>query len=245
MEKEVLRVEDLNAGYGELHILFDVNAKVYDKQITTVVGPNGSGKSTFLKTIFGLSTIYSGKITYCGEEITRTPPHEKTKLGIAYLPQTDNIFVNLSVEENLKIAGYTLEKDEVEERISLALEVFPELKKHMKRKAGHLSGGERQFLAIATALVRKARLLMLDEPTAQLSPKFAETIFSKIVELRERFGLTILLVEQNVKRALEISDRAYMLISGRVIFEGTAKDLLRHEKFEKYCMGVGVEAEVA
>ncbi len=243
MEKEVLKVENLNAGYGELHILFDVNAKVYDGHITTVVGPNGSGKSTFLKTIFGLSTIYSGKITYYGEEITKTPPHEKTRLGIAYLPQTDNVFVNLSVEENLKIAGYTLEKEEVEERIGLALEVFPELKKHMKRKAGHLSGGERQFLAIATALVRKAKLLMLDEPTAQLSPKFAETIFSKIIELRERFGLTILLVEQNVKRALEISDRAYMLISGRVIFEGTAKDLLTHEKFEKYCMGVGVEAE--
>ncbi len=240
--KEVLRVENVNAGYGELHILFDVNARVYEGHITTVVGPNGSGKSTFLKTIFGLSTIYSGSIRYNGEDITSLPPHEKTKLGIAYLPQTDNVFVNLSVEENLKIAGYTLESDEVDERIALALEVFPELKKHLKRKAGHLSGGERQFLAIATALVRKSKLLMLDEPTAQLSPKFAETIFTKVQELRKKFGLTILLVEQNVKRALEISDRAYMLISGRVIFEGSARDLLSHEKFEKYCMGIGVEA---
>ncbi len=237
--KEILKVENVNAGYGKLHILFDVSAKVYDNQITTIVGPNGSGKSTFLKTIFGLSTIYSGKILYDEKDVTNVPPHEKTKLGIAYLPQTDNVFVNLSVEENLKIAGYTLDKDEVEERIKIALEVFPELKKHMKRKAGHLSGGERQFLAIATALVRKSKLLMLDEPTAQLSPKFAETIFSKIIELRKKFGLTILLVEQNVKKALEISDRAYMLIGGKVIFEGSAKDLLSHEKFEKYCIGLG------
>ncbi len=237
--KEILKVENVNAGYGKLHILFDVSAKVYDNQITTIVGPNGSGKSTFLKTIFGLSTIYSGKILYDEKDVTNVPPHEKTKLGIAYLPQTDNVFVNLSVEENLKIAGYTLDKDEVEERIKIALEVFPELKKHMKRKAGHLSGGERQFLAIATALVRKSKLLMLDEPTAQLSPKFAETIFSKIIELRKKFGLTILLVEQNVKKALEISDRAYMLIGGKVIFEGSAEDLLNHEKFEKYCIGLG------
>ncbi len=237
--KEILKVENVNAGYGKLHILFDVSAKVYDNQITTIVGPNGSGKSTFLKTIFGLSTIYSGKVLYDEKDVTNVPPHEKTKLGIAYLPQTDNVFVNLSVEENLKIAGYTLDKDEVEERIKIALEVFPELKKHMKRKAGHLSGGERQFLAIATALVRKSKLLMLDEPTAQLSPKFAETIFSKIIELRKKFGLTILLVEQNIKKALEISDRAYMLIGGKVIFEGSAKDLLSHEKFEKYCIGLG------
>ncbi len=239
--EEVLKVENVNAGYGKLHILFDVNAKIYDNQITTIVGPNGSGKSTFLKTIFGLSTIYSGKITYYGKEVTNTPPHEKTKLGIAYLPQTDNVFVNLSVEENLRIAGYTLSNEETNERIKIALKVFPELKKHLKRKAGHLSGGERQFLAIATALVRKSKLLMLDEPTAQLSPKFAETIFSKIIELKKEFGLTILLVEQNIKRALEISDRAYMLIGGKVVYEGSSEDLLSHEKFEKYCLGIGVE----
>ncbi|RUM33821.1 MAG: ABC transporter ATP-binding protein [Archaeoglobus sp.] len=240
--KEALKIEKLNAGYGKLHILFDVNAKVYDGQITTVVGPNGSGKSTLLKTVFGLSSIYSGSIVYEGKDITKIPPHEKTKLGIAYLPQTDSVFVNLSVEENLMIAGYTLEKDEAQERINMALDFFPELKKHLKRKAGRLSGGERQFLGIATVLVRKARFLMLDEPTAQLSPKFAESIFSKIQELNNKFGLTVLLVEQNAKRALEISDRAYMLVGGRVVFEGLARDLLHHEKFEKYCMGIGVES---
>lgn len=234
----MLRTEKLNAGYKELHILFDVNADIRRKDITTVVGPNGSGKSTFLKAVFGLATIHSGKVIYKDQDITRVPPHERTKMGIAYLPQTDNVFTNLTVEENLKIAGYTLEKDELKDRIDLALDVFPELTKYMKRKAGTLSGGERQFLAIATALVRKSEILMLDEPTAQLSPKFAEIIFSKILELRDRLGLTILLVEQNVKRALEISDRAYMLISGRVVFEGKASDLLEHEKFEQYCIGL-------
>jgi len=234
----VLRTEKLNAGYKELHILFDVDATIDEKTITTVVGPNGSGKSTFLKSIFGLSTVYSGKVIYKGEDITRIPPHERTKKGMAYLPQVDNVFANLTVEENLKIAGYTLEKDELKDRIDLALDVFPELNKYLKKRAGALSGGERQFLGIATALVRKAELLMLDEPTAQLSPKLAKHIFDKIVELRDDLGLTILLVEQNVTGALEISDNAYLLVSGRVAFKGTASELLEHEKFEELCMGM-------
>ncbi len=169
----MLHTEKLNAGYRELHILFDVDVEISEGSITTVVGPNGSGKSTLLKSIFGLATIHSGKVFLNGTEITRIPPHTKTELGIAYLPQTDNVFANLTVEENLKIAAYTLEKEEVKDRIALALDAFPELQNFMRRKAGTLSGGERQMLAMATALVRKANVLMLDEPTAQLSPKFA------------------------------------------------------------------------
>ena len=234
----MIRIENLNAGYKELQILFDINAKIERRKITTVVGPNGSGKSTLLKAIFGLATIYSGNVIFKEKDITKIPPHEKTKIGLAYLPQTNNVFTNLTVEENLKIAGYTVDKEELKSRIDLALDVFPELEKCMKKKAGTLSGGQRQFLAIATALVRNAELLMLDEPTAQLSPKYAEILFSKIVELRERLGLTILLVEQNIKKALEISDKAYMLISGRVVFEGQANELLEHEKFKQYCVGL-------
>jgi len=221
-----------------LHILFDINANIKSKEITTIVGPNGSGKSTFLKAIFGLATIHSGNVFFNGKDITKVPPHDKTRLGIAYLPQVDNIFVNLTVEENLKIAAYTLDKSEIKDRISIALDAFPELERFMKRKAGTLSGGERQFLAIATALVRKANILMLDEPTAQLSPKFAELIFQRILDLRDKYKLTIILVEQNVQKALEISDDAYVLVSGRVAFKGRASDLLEHEKFEKLCIGV-------
>jgi len=234
----VLRTVKLNAGYKELHILFDVDAEIGKNKITAVVGPNGSGKSTLLKSIFGLATIHSGQVFFNGGEITKYPPHTRTKLGIAYLSQTDNVFANLTVEENLKIAAYTINRDEVKSRINTALDAFPELERFMKRKAGTLSGGERQMLAMATALVRKANVLMLDEPTAQLAPKFAELIFERILNLRDTLNLTILLVEQNVQRALEISDEAYLLVSGRVAFNGKADELLEHEKFEKLCMGI-------
>ena len=234
----MLRTENLNAGYKELHVLFDVNTTFEDNKITAIVGPNGSGKSTLLKSIFGLATIHSGKVIFGEKDITNVPPHDKTKLGIAYLPQVDNVFTNLTVEENLKIAGYTVEEDEFENRFETALEVFPTLKNYLKKRAGTLSGGERQFLAISTALIRKAKILMLDEPTAQLAPKFAEEIFEKIIELRDKFKLTLILVEQNIKRALEISDRAYFLISGRIVFSGSADELLQHEKFADFCLGI-------
>ncbi len=234
----MLKAENLSAGYKELHILFDVNVRVRKGRITTIAGPNGSGKSTFLKSLFGLTTIYSGRVVYKDRDITPIPPHDRTKMGIAYLPQVENVFTNLTVEENLKIAGYTLDNGEYEDRKELALSMFPELERRLRQKAGTLSGGERQFLAIATALIRKAELLMLDEPTAMLSPKFAASIFQKIQELKDELGLTILLVEQNVKKALEISDDAYMLASGRVVFEGKAEELLEHEKFGEFCIGV-------
>ncbi len=235
----MLKVENLSAGYGELRILFDVNAALESGKITVIAGPNGSGKSTFLKAIFGSATIHSGRVLYRGRDITHLQPHEKTRMGIAYLPQVDNIFIDLTVEENLKMAGYLLEDGEYIKRRNLALELFPDLKDRLKQNAGTLSGGERQFLALASALIRRADLLMLDEPSAMLSPKLASTIFNKILELK-KFGLTILIVEQNVKKALEISDNAYMLINGRVVFQGTSKQLLEHEKFERFCIGAKI-----
>ena len=234
----MLRVEDLCAGYGELHILFNIDAVIREGKITTIAGPNGSGKSTLLKSLFGLATIHSGRVFFKGRDITFTPPHERTRLGIAYLPQVEKVFTNLTVEENLKMAGYTLDNGEYRERKEVALDVFPELRDRLGQRAGTLSGGERQFLGIATALIRKADLLMLDEPSAMLSPKLTGVIFAKIQELRERFGLTILLVEQNVRRALEVSDNAYMLMSGRIVFSGAARELLEHEKFERFCIGI-------
>ena len=219
-------------------ILKDFTARILQKDTIAIVGPNGSGKSTFLKTLFGLTKIYSGEIIFKDKNIAKVPPHIKARMKIAYLPQTNNVFANLTVEENLKIAGYVLDKDKVKERIEIALSVFPELKDILKRKAGTLSGGQRQFLAMGMALVRDAEVLMLDEPTAKLSPKLAELIFEKIIEMRDDFGLTILLVEQNAKRALEISDNGYMFVSGKVAFEGTAEELLNHEKFKEYSLGI-------
>lgn len=233
----MLRVERLNAGYRQLQILFDVDLKL-EKGITAVIGPNGSGKSTLLKSIFGIATIHSGNVYLNGNDITFIPPHEKVKLGISYLPQTENVFSSLTVEENLKIAGYQLEESERRDKISLALDFFPELKEYIRRKAGTLSGGEKQMLAMACALVRDSKILLLDEPTAQLSPKFAEKIFERIQNLRDEKKITILLVEQNVKKALEISDNAYLLVSGRVAFCGSASELISHPKFEKMCVGI-------
>jgi branched-chain amino acid transport system ATP-binding protein len=140
--------------------------------------------------------------------------------------------------ENLKMAGYILKDEEFKKRQELALDTFPDLRNKLSQKAANLSGGERQFLGIATALIRKADIMMLDEPSAMLSPKFSSIIFKKILELKERFNLTILLVEQNIKSALDISDNAYMLKSGKIDFEGTAQNLLKHEKFEKFCIGI-------
>ncbi|MEM3506087.1 MAG: ABC transporter ATP-binding protein [Candidatus Bathyarchaeia archaeon] len=234
----MLRVEELNAGYERLQVLFDVQMKVFDRKVTILVGPNGSGKSTLLKAILGLTKVYSGKILLDNLDITFIPPHQKAKMGIAYLPQVENIFANLTVEENLKMAGYILDESSYLDGLEMALGTFPELKAFMKRKAGTLSGGERQFLAIATALVRKAKLLMLDEPTAQLSPKLVDSMFNRIASLRDELGLTIVLVEQNIRKALEIGDNAYLLISGKLAFQGSAQELLKHESFEKLCMGI-------
>ncbi len=234
----MLNVESLNAGYRELHVLFDVDFKAVDREITAIVGPNGSGKSTLLKAIFGIATILSGKIFLDENDITEISAHKKARMGMAYLPQLENIFTNLTVEENLKIAGYTLNESSYREGLKLAFEVFPELKEFKKRCAGTLSGGERQFLAISTALVRKTRLIMLDEPTAQLSPKLAEAMFHRIVSLKEELGLSIILVEQDIKNALKISDSAYVLASGRVTFHGKAHELLKRDDFERLCIGV-------
>jgi branched-chain amino acid transport system ATP-binding protein len=228
----MLRVKELNAGYKELQILFDVNAAI-DEGITAFIGPNGSGKSTLLKAIFGLTTIYGGRITYNGADITLMKPHAKTRLGITYLPQIENVFPTLSVKENLVIAGYTLDKGALKERMDAALDIFPELEGLMRKKAGVLSGGEKQFLAISSTLIRNSEVLMLDEPTAHLSPKLAESVFKKIVELRDRLKLKIALVEQNIGGALEISDRANLLVSGKIVFSGDAGELLARVKQEK------------
>jgi len=234
----VITVDKLNAGYGRLHILFDVDIEVREKSITVVVGPNGSGKSTLLRSIFGLTKIYSGSIKYNGEEITGLAPHQVARRGVAYLPQTDNVFANLTVRENLMMACYTLDKKTSEERMERVLDFFPMLRGFMNRKSGTLSGGERQMVAMAMALLREPKVMMFDEPTGNLSPKLAMEVLGKIRELRDKLGITILLVEQNAKKALELGDHCYLLVSGRVAFEGHPKSLLSHAELSKLYLGV-------
>ena len=235
----MLEIKRLNSGYRRLHVLFDIDMLIEDNKINVIVGPNGSGKSTRLKSIFGLTTIYSGSIKYDGRELVGLPPHEVAKRGVAYLPQVDNVFANLTVAENMTMAGYTLPRDEVAGRIEEVAEMFPIIKRNWKRKAGTLSGGERQMVAMAMALIRKPKVMMFDEPTGSLAPKIAKEVLGKIVELRDALGMTIILVEQNARRALEIGDKAYLLVSGRLVFEGDPQELLGHPELARLYLGMG------
>lgn len=237
-----LTVENVDAGYGKLHIIFSMSLEAERGKITVIVGPNGSGKSTLLKTIAGLTTLYGGRITLDGQDLTRLPPHEIAKRGIAYLPQVDNVFVNLSVEENLKMAGYTVPKQELASRMGEVLELFPELRRFLHTRALLLSGGQRQMLAMAMALMRRPKVMMFDEPTGNLAPKIATQVLRLISSLAKELNLTVLLVEQNAKRALEMGDRAYLLVNGRKVYEGEAKQLLEHQELGRLYLGLRVEA---
>ncbi len=235
---EVLSVQGLNSGYGRFQVLFDVDAEFKEKEITVIVGPNGSGKTTLLRSIFGITNIYTGLIRLDGQELTRLPPHVISRRGVAYLPQTENVFENLSVRENIMMASYTLGDDETEDRLEETLQIFPVLKDYMKRDAKTLSGGERQMLAMGMALVRRPTVMMFDEPTGALSPKLAEEVLMKIVGLRESLGITIVLVEQHARRALEVGDKAYLMVSGRPIFEGQPEELMGHEELARLYLGI-------
>ncbi len=228
----------MSAGYGKLHILSDINFRAEEKEITVIVGPNGSGKSTLLKTIAGLTTIYSGNIALDGTKLSGLPAYEIAKRGLAYLPQTESVFTQLSVEENFKMAGYTVPKSDYGSRVKIGTDMFPQLSNYLKSKVQNLSGGERQMVAMTMALIRKPKVIMFDEPTANLSPKLATEVLRKVADLPVTLGLTVVLVEQNAKKALEIGQRAYLLVSGKKVFEGSARELLQHEELSRMYLGL-------
>jgi branched-chain amino acid transport system ATP-binding protein len=234
----IIHVDALNSGYVNSHVLFGVDFEAKEKEITVVVGPNGSGKSTLLKSIFGLCTIYSGEISFHGRNITRLAPHEVARKKIAYLPQVNNVFSNLTIRENLSMASYTLDSKTSSKRVPEIFETFPILKKFEKSKADTLSGGERQMLAMAMALIRQPKVMLFDEPTASLSPKLADEVLAKIKQMRDEFGITIILVEQNVKRALKLADYVYLLANGKGVFQGPPEELLAHPNLGKLYLGI-------
>jgi branched-chain amino acid transport system ATP-binding protein len=238
----LLSVNNISAGYGPLHILSDVSIQAAEKEITVIVGPNGSGKSTLLKTIAGLTNIYEGTVSLDGKEISGLPAHEIAKIGLAYLPQTESVFTQLTVSENFKMAGYTVSEEDFDTRLKSGLVVFPQLSNYLKSKVQNLSGGERQMLAMTMALIRNPKVIMLDEPTANLSPKLATEVLTKIIDLAKILHMTVLLVEQNAKKALEIGDNAYLLVSGRKVFEGTTKELLAHQELSRMYLGLKTDA---
>jgi len=234
----LLKVQDIFAGYGKLQILNGVTVEARPKEVTVIVGPNGSGKSTLLKTIAGLTTIYQGSVELEGQSITGLASHKIARSGIAYLPQTDNVFTNLTVTENLRLAGYTIDDKSYGTRLTRIFQLFPQLSAYVKTKALNLSGGERQMLAMALALIREPNVIMFDEPTANLAPKIATQVLNIISSLAKEIGLTILLAEQNAKRALEIGNAAYLMVGGKNAFAGSARELLEHKELGRLYLGL-------
>jgi len=233
----VIESRGITAGYGKAVIIRDVNLKVEEGKITAIVGPNGSGKSTFLKTVFGLTRVFKGSIMYDGKDVTRLAPEERARMGLGYVPQVNNVFPNLTVLENLEMGAYAMkDKEQVKAEIEEMMEIFPILRERKKQKAGSLSGGERQMLAMAMALMGKPKVLLLDEPAAALAPKVVNQIFSRIREIVNS-GITVLLVEQHARRALSLCDMGYVMSSGRVVMKGPGSELLSDEKFIEAFLG--------
>ncbi|HEX5982594.1 MAG TPA: ABC transporter ATP-binding protein [Solirubrobacterales bacterium] len=231
----LLVAEELVAGYlPEVDILNGASLAVPEGAIATVVGPNGAGKSTLIKTIFGLLRPRGGRVTLRGEDLTGLAPHSITRLGMSYVPQLDNVFPSLSVEENLEIGS--LRRAETRERIEAMYELFPRLAERRGQAAGTMSGGERQMLAMARALMPDPHVLLLDEPSAGLAPAFVEQIFDQVGEIN-RAGVTVVMVEQNARRALSMSDLGYVLDLGANRFQGSGREVLDDPKVAELYLG--------
>jgi len=231
-----LDVLNVNSGYGKAEILHDISIRLADDEIITIIGPNGSGKSTLLKTIMGYCIPTSGKIMLQKREITKLKPHQKVAMGISYVPQLNNVFSSLSVEQNLNMGGYLLDNRQLQERKDKILTLFPVLRERRGKKAGTLSGGMRQLLAIGRAIISEPTIVLLDEPSAGLAPIVTNDIFQQIQEIK-RGGRGIILVEQNAVHALRISNRAYVFAMGKLQFEDSASQILDNEKIRVAYLG--------
>ena len=232
---KVLETEGVVAGYvPEVDILGGVSVNVKEGEIVTIVGPNGAGKSTLIKTIFGLLRPREGRIVFRDEDIGGRRPHDITRLGLSYVPQLDNVFPSLTVEENLEMGS--LDRSRTKDQKDRMYELFPRLGERRSQAAGTMSGGERQMVAMAKALMPDPQVLLLDEPSAGLAPAFVDAIFEKTQEVNQA-GVTIVMVEQNARRALAMSDRGYVLDLGKDRFEGPGKDLLEDPKVAELYLG--------
>lgn len=233
----MLEVKDLHVSYGAIKAVKGISFNVEEGEIVTLIGANGAGKSTTLRTISGLETAASGSIVFMGTDITKMPPHDIVKQGIAHVPEGRRVFANLSVLENLKL-GANLRKDTegIKKDIKRVFELFPRLEERQNQSAGTLSGGEQQMLAVGRALMTRGRLMLLDEPSMGLAPLVVEEIFKIIKEINKE-GTTILLIEQNAYMALGIANRAYVLETGNIVLQGPACELANNEEVKKAYLG--------
>lgn len=238
IKKEILlQLKNISVHYGGVKALDSVNLDLDEGEIVALMGPNGAGKSTILKVIFGLVPLHSGKILWHQKEITPIA-YEVVQMGIAFVPQGRRVFSNLTIAENLEIGGFIVDnKKELKRRIEEVLDIFPVLKRKLKLKAGSLSGGEQQMLALARALMIDPKILLLDEPSLGLAPKVVKEVFNKIKEINERHKTTILVVEHNIKSLLDIVHRGYILDKGKIVFQATSNELRQSDILEKVFMG--------
>ena len=234
----VLAAENIDAGYGDVVIVHDVSVKVDEGEIVAVVGPNGSGKSTLLKSLLGFAKLFQGSVFYRGKDITGIVSDRAISLGIGYTPQINNIFPNLTITENLDMGAYRRKgKTSIKAGMAEIFDMFPELEARKKALAENLSGGERQMLAIARAMMAEPKVLLLDEPLASLSPKSANAILSKMERIKKT-GTAIVIVEQSVKKVLSISARGYVLVEGACIMEGDAASLFAEDSSKQRFLGL-------
>ncbi len=231
----LLEAREVFGGYGSADILNGISMKVRRGEFVSIVGPNGAGKSTAMKSLFGLIKIRSGQVVFDGKEITKLRPDQIVRQGICYVPQEFNIFPTLTVKENLDMGAF-IRNDDYSEDLERVYELFPILKERRRQLVGTMSGGQRQMVAMGRALMLKPQLLMLDEPSAGLSPNFIDIIFERIQEINKT-GVGILLVEQNARQALEISDRGYVLVMGRNRHEDTGPNLVNNKEVAEMFLG--------
>ena len=227
--------KDITAGYGGVDIIKNVNLYVNEGEIVVIVGPNGAGKSTVMKSILGMLNLSSGSVDFSGKVITNMLPQDRVSLGIAFVPQTQNVFTGMTVQENLEIGAF-LRQDNITDTIDQIYELFPVLKEKRNQSVGELSGGQRQQVAFGRALMTMPKILMLDEPTAGVSPIVMDDLFSRIIEVGKT-GVGILMVEQNAKQALGIANRGYVMVNGENRIEGTGQELLNNPDVRKSFLG--------
>ena len=227
--------ENLTGGYGGADIIRNCNLTVKKGEIAVVVGPNGAGKSTAMKALLGMLYLRKGRVLLDGNDITRMSPQERVSYGMAFVPQNQNVFLTLTVEENLEMGAY-LRRDDISETMKEIFELFPALKEKRRQFAGELSGGQRQQVAVGRALMTSPSVLMLDEPTAGVSPVVMDELFERIIEIK-RTGVAILMVEQNARQALNIADQGFVLVTGENRFTDTGEALLANEEVRKSFLG--------
>jgi ABC-type branched-subunit amino acid transport system ATPase component len=232
----LLKVSNIFSGYGSTEILHGVSMDVGQDEIVTIIGPNGAGKSTLFKTIMGYLIPSAGSIVFSGEEVTTLEPNRKVERGIAYVPQLENIFPSLTIEENLEMGGYIKDTKAVKREIEHAYSIFPILKEKRNKRGYTLSGGERQMLGMARALMTNPKLVLLDEPSAGLAPKVTEAVFDQIINLHKE-GVAIIIIEQDAYRSLGISQRGYVLAMGQNQFDDSADKILNNEQIREAYLG--------